>query len=242
MEPLTALSVANSVVQFVEFGGKLLSNTRTLYHSVNGVLSENVDIDLIASDIQNLLLGLKRKLPENRPLSSSATKPGVNETDESLDRICRKCVAIAEELLRKLDTLKMDPETKSRKLSSRLDLIDKRETQTTAVTLSATRPPAIKQSQIIQQFDDGKTDSLVQDENTNSLPRIQKSRIKSILVKHGHNGSTMDERAKDRLFRGWAAFRKALEAIWNKQEIEALAATLKEFRDEIEFHMLVSFR
>jgi hypothetical protein len=41
MDPLTALSVAACVVQFVDYGTKLLSKGRELYKSADGALWEN---------------------------------------------------------------------------------------------------------------------------------------------------------------------------------------------------------
>ncbi|KAK7908824.1 hypothetical protein PG985_016127 [Apiospora marii] len=43
-------------------------------------------------------------------------------------------------------------------------------------------------------------------------------------------------------FRKWESFRKSLEAVWSKREIEEMAAALRDPRDEMEFRILVSFR
>jgi hypothetical protein len=47
-------------------------------------------------------------LPENRLLGSSAVETNVSFDDhEALDRLCKRCVSIAEELIRRLDDLKV---------------------------------------------------------------------------------------------------------------------------------------
>ena len=108
MDPFTALSIATSVVSFVDFGSKLLSNSRKLYKSTNGVLTENVDIDTITTDIATLVQGLRRKLPQHRPLSNPPPTSASVEDDEALDLMCQRCVEIAEELMFRLDKLRVD--------------------------------------------------------------------------------------------------------------------------------------
>jgi len=113
MDPLTALSVATSVVSFVDFGSKLLSKSRKLYKSSNGVLSEHVDLQIIALDIATLAQGLRRKLPEHRPLSTPSKKGSAAVDDDgALDDMCRRCVEIASELLVQLEKLKVEKKDK----------------------------------------------------------------------------------------------------------------------------------
>lgn len=120
MDPLTALSVATSVVSFVDFGSKLLSKSRKLYKSSNGVLTEHVDLQLIALDISTLVQGLRRKLPEHRPLTKPSKGSATFEDDGALDEMCRRCVDIASELLVQLEKLKVDaPPAKKEKKSKR---------------------------------------------------------------------------------------------------------------------------
>jgi hypothetical protein len=54
MDPLSALSVAAAVVQFADYGTGLLRTGRALYKSINGALSENIDLEA-ASDRIRLL-------------------------------------------------------------------------------------------------------------------------------------------------------------------------------------------
>jgi hypothetical protein len=90
MDPLTALSVATSVISFVDFGSRLLSKSRKLYKSSNRVLTENVDLHIIALDIAILAQGLRRKLPEHRPLSDPSKGSAAFKDDSALDYIyCR---------------------------------------------------------------------------------------------------------------------------------------------------------
>lgn len=193
MEALNTLQVAGGVIQFLDFGSKLLSNSRKLYRSADGVLSENVDLEVVTTDLATILLSLERKLPDNR-----AIKEDKSEDEKALDELCIRCVAIAEELIAHLDKLK-----------------------------------------IVSGKDDTKTSE--DDKVGGGSLRDSQSREKlgrdnwSSMLKPSAKG-------KSKIFRKWSAFRKALEAVWRKEEIEAMAATLREFRSEIEFRILVMFR
>lgn len=224
MEPLTALSVASSVIQFVDFGSKLLANGRQLYRSAEGVLTENVDLELVASDLHNLTMGLKRKLPKNRALGRPGKARQLNDDDEALDRLCERCVEIAETLMKLLEKLKVP--NKEGKDGSKggeaqdgagddTGLMDEDEKDNDILPVANKTIPA----------------------TSNPAYTTTRKSAKSIL-----NYSSAKEGPKAMHFRKWDSFRKALEASWNRKEIEALAATLRDFKSEIEFRIIVSFR
>ncbi|RDW60295.1 hypothetical protein BP5796_11901 [Coleophoma crateriformis] len=213
MDALTALSVASSVIQFVDFGSKLLSNTRKLYKSARGVLTENVDVEIITHDLSNLTLGLRRKLPQNRRLGTVGSDANpASEDDEALDVLCARCVEIAEELIKRLSNLKVKPiESKGN---------EGKEGE------GEEKPPE-------EESNPPSTFSKLRATNTRSR------RFRTVVLA---DSSEASERPKFLQFRKWDSFRKALEASWDKKEIDALATTLREFRSEIEFRTLVSFR
>ncbi|CAI6080067.1 unnamed protein product [Clonostachys chloroleuca] len=193
MEALNTLQVAGGVIQFLDFGSKLLSNSRKLYRSADGVLSENVDLEVVTTDLATILLSLERKLPDNR-----AIKEDKSEDEKALDELCIRCVAIAEELIAHLDKLKIVS---------------------------------------------GKDDTKTSEDDKVGRGSLRDSQSREKLGRD--NWSSMlkpSAKGKSKIFRKWSAFRKALEAVWRKEEIEAMAATLREFRSEIEFRILVMFR
>ncbi|VUC25231.1 unnamed protein product [Clonostachys rosea] len=195
MDALNTLQVAGGVIQFLDFGSKLLSNTRKLYRSADGVLSENVDLEVITTDLATILLSLERKLPDYRAIKADCSQ---SEDEKALDELCIRCVAIAEELIAHLNRLKI------------------------ASVKDESKPSEDGQSSI-------------------GSPRDSKSQDRL----GEHNWSSIlkpNPKGKSKIFRKWSAFRKALEAVWRKEEIEAMAATLREFRSEIEFRILVMFR
>jgi hypothetical protein len=60
MDPLTALSVAGSVVQFADFGMKLFAEGRELYKSTRGILTANDELELVTVDFQALIVKVAR--------------------------------------------------------------------------------------------------------------------------------------------------------------------------------------
>jgi hypothetical protein len=54
MEPLSALTVACAVIQFVEFGSKLVGTGLEVYKSTNGAPEEVVEIEALAAHAEQL--------------------------------------------------------------------------------------------------------------------------------------------------------------------------------------------
>ncbi|KAM0794758.1 hypothetical protein BDR22DRAFT_676431 [Usnea florida] len=104
LESLAALSLAGNVVQFIDFGCRLLSKSRELYRSSDGALAENVEIENIASSLTALSKGLT-------PGSSQTQSESIDY--ENLRSLAEDCKSIATELLQALRKLKVkDPQTK----------------------------------------------------------------------------------------------------------------------------------
>lgn len=102
MDPLSALSLAGNVVQFVHFGRKLLSDSRQLYSSSAGALETRVQHELVTSDLQALLEKLRR--PIN--LSNIAASLSIPGTEKNLERIYHEAETLAEEIITRLNELK----------------------------------------------------------------------------------------------------------------------------------------
>lgn len=203
MDALTALSVASSVIQFVDFGSKLVSKSKKIYKSSDGVLDSTVDTERLTSDLTGLLVGLRRKLPEHRILSSDTTLTQRSENDDALDALCSRSIEIGEILLSKLQKLRVPVKTRTGK---------------------ARHPP---DSEVSTQ---SQTPS-----NTQPAREIGLGGRTPLVLKAG--GPFEGQR-----FSKWASFRTALEECWSKHELEDLACTLREFRSEIEFRILLTFR
>ncbi|KAE9362882.1 hypothetical protein N431DRAFT_490327 [Stipitochalara longipes BDJ] len=105
MDPLTALSVAGTIVQFIDFGSKLLKEGRGLYRSSTGALNANQKLELTIADLQAVVKKLREIFA-----SDASTKPLTKSQDADeclLERICHGAIQVANELLEKLSELKL---------------------------------------------------------------------------------------------------------------------------------------
>jgi hypothetical protein len=109
MDPLTAISFAGTVVQFVDFSSKLISASVELYKKSK--LDVHDQANAAANDILDYSTKLQRTLREP---GSSAT---LSEDDRLLESICKGCDDLAHDLIARLDKLKV-PENKKGKVKT----------------------------------------------------------------------------------------------------------------------------
>lgn len=93
MEPLTIIGLVGTIVQFVDFSGKLISKSTELYRSGEGALAENIDTETATT---HLVL-----------LNSKLQKTTVTTGDSALEKLCTSCGAVADDLLVALDKIKV---------------------------------------------------------------------------------------------------------------------------------------
>jgi hypothetical protein len=92
MDPLTAISLAGTIVQFVDFTTKFVSKSTELYRSGSGVLAENANIEKTTADLKKL----------NHRLEQTAA---AHEPD--LQTLCQACGEVADQLLNALAKLRV---------------------------------------------------------------------------------------------------------------------------------------
>lgn len=102
MDPLTALSVAGNVVQFVDFGIKLLKGAEKMYKSSAGALPANKELELITTDLRSVLPKLTIFAGSNQ----APPDPADPETVFFME-ICGEAKSIATELIEGLEKLKV---------------------------------------------------------------------------------------------------------------------------------------
>jgi hypothetical protein len=104
MDPLTALSVAGTVVQFVDFGTQLLSHATELYKSSAGTLRSNNELELVTTDLSGLVLKLRQSYYSeiDAELSNEEVQQQTN-----FEKLCDEAATLAEELIERLDRLKV---------------------------------------------------------------------------------------------------------------------------------------
>jgi hypothetical protein len=73
LNPLTAFSVAGTVVQFVDFSLKIFAKTRQIYRSAEGATKINQHLADTAQDLRNLVTKLQRPLVLKETSTTSVT-------------------------------------------------------------------------------------------------------------------------------------------------------------------------
>lgn len=95
LEPLSALSPAAAIIQFVDFSSKILVTGYGTYRSVDGTTQEQVELQQLTHSLYKFQdqLGTpsKQSIPDQR----------------ILEELARKCSLLAGDLLRLLDALKV---------------------------------------------------------------------------------------------------------------------------------------
>jgi len=100
MEPLSALNLASSIIQLVDFGLRVISKGNQIYHSGDGVLSENHDLEVVTNDLLVLQTRLQCSL---RPQGWHAP---LSDEDQALDQLSRTSNELATKLLERLNMAK----------------------------------------------------------------------------------------------------------------------------------------
>ncbi|KAF7927551.1 uncharacterized protein EAE98_005933 [Botrytis deweyae] len=95
LDPLTSISLASAIVQFIDFGSKLVADGREIYE--NGTLTYHQELDLITKDLQTLTEEIELRLvPATTILADEL----------ALRELAIKAKELADQLLTVLDTVK----------------------------------------------------------------------------------------------------------------------------------------
>jgi hypothetical protein len=99
MDPLTALSTAGTVEQFIDFALKILTTGHQLYKLPTGSLPVHEELKLVARDLSTLTTKL------NVPTRSRGAAD-YSQDDAVLQDLCEKCETIAQDLMEHLKSVK----------------------------------------------------------------------------------------------------------------------------------------
>lgn len=108
MDPLTALSLAGTIIQFVDFGSRILKGSHQFYESASGALPANEELELRTRDLSDLVLKLQRPLH-----ADDGSTPSDHAALKSLQTLCNTCSQVAKELLARLEGLKVEGKHKA---------------------------------------------------------------------------------------------------------------------------------
>ena len=103
LDPFSALGLASNIIQFIEFGGKLVSKSAEVYNSAAGSATEQQDIELAARHLRKLCEDLVR---------TGRAGENWSEDEKALRQLAHSCASSAHELIAILHTLKVEIGTK----------------------------------------------------------------------------------------------------------------------------------
>ena len=98
MDPISALSLSAAILQFVDFGSKIIVTTYKTYRSIDGTTQENVEL----AELTTTLKDFQTRLAAPRTPSTWH-----NADQKALEELAAKCRDIAADLLKLLDDLKV---------------------------------------------------------------------------------------------------------------------------------------
>jgi hypothetical protein len=119
LDPFSALGLASNIVQFIDFGSKLLSTGRELRNSADGVLEANIELEVITKD----LVSIDEQLMRSSGLLTLRT-----EGERALQTLAASCRKDAERLLSILDKFKVSsPSSKWKSLGKGIRILWKKD-------------------------------------------------------------------------------------------------------------------
>ena len=91
MDLLAALSVAAAIIQFVDYSTKVVSKGRELYKSIDGTLSENIELEAASIRPRSLISNLQGSLRHCQQTQQGSLNPSF----QALEAICKGCMDVS---------------------------------------------------------------------------------------------------------------------------------------------------
>ncbi|CZR56297.1 uncharacterized protein PAC_06185 [Phialocephala subalpina] len=103
LDPLTAISLAGNVMQFLDFSGKVIVKAKELGISTHGATQGVNTLEIVTRDLLSLTQRLKDDL---RSASLSDTGRGLVREEETLKELCDGCILLSKKMIERLERLK----------------------------------------------------------------------------------------------------------------------------------------
>jgi hypothetical protein len=104
LDPLTALSLAASIVQFVDVGSRLVETGYSMYKSADGATDDHIHLEQITADLLSVAKTVEQRLPGFQQSGQGRLSRG----DRDLQNLGQKCQKLGAQLLKKLDDLRVE--------------------------------------------------------------------------------------------------------------------------------------
>jgi molecular chaperone GrpE (heat shock protein) len=101
LDPLTAISLAGNVAQFVDFSSKIVSRTRELTKSSHRATQEAYNAEILVRDLVRVTEKVK-----DGARAARASSPA--EEDKALEDLCDGCIILSERMIKRLEKLKLE--------------------------------------------------------------------------------------------------------------------------------------
>jgi len=118
IDPFSALGLAANIVQFLDFGQKLVSKGKEIYMSADGQQAHHFELELIYDDLSVIASTLTTPSAVSVNSNTSIQTRPTNAVDSQIHRLATACEELAHEFLSVIRNLKVDPNTKHRKWKS----------------------------------------------------------------------------------------------------------------------------
>ncbi|KAI9660945.1 MAG: hypothetical protein M1821_009272 [Bathelium mastoideum] len=103
VDPLSALGLAGNIIQFIDFGSKLISQSVEQYRSAVGTSTQYLDLEALTQSLQSVAKGLRDSI-------AGPDKSEIKTKDElALRQLVQSCQSVAADLINILDDLKINP-------------------------------------------------------------------------------------------------------------------------------------
>jgi len=113
MDGLSALTVAASVAQSIEFVLDLVTKSKEIYKSANGASIKDEETEAATKRLVQLSDRLKTSANDQ-----NTTSGNLSPEDQALQTVCDQCIVVSDELLQKLNKLKVHDQGKLRRYKS----------------------------------------------------------------------------------------------------------------------------
>lgn len=101
LDPLTAISLAGNVAQFVDCSSKIVSRTRELTKSSHRATQEAYNAEILVRDLVKVTEKVK-----DGARAARASSPA--EEDKALEDLCNGCIILSERMIKRLEKLKLE--------------------------------------------------------------------------------------------------------------------------------------
>ncbi|KAM5341786.1 hypothetical protein ACJ41O_014817 [Fusarium nematophilum] len=105
MDPFAAIGLAGNIIAFIDFGFKVVQAAKEVKDSASGASAENDHVEFLTAQIQDFTLGLHYAKPAS----------DMSADEQRLNSLVTECQSLSEDLLKLVQTLKVDPASKRSK-------------------------------------------------------------------------------------------------------------------------------